>query len=480
MSMNGIHMKGGFLWGAASAAYQIEGAFDEDGKGWSIWDKFVRIPGKTFKGTNGNIAVDHYHRWKEDIALMAEMGLKAYRFSISWPRVLPEGSGVPNEKGIAFYSNIIDECLKNGITPMITLYHWDLPQALQDRYGGWESRQCADDFAAYAKLMFERFGDRVKHWITINEQNIFTKFGYVTAWHPPGKFNEKALWLQANHNVNLGHAKAVLAFHDIVPDGKIGVSFAYGPGYAFDCDPANVMACQDYNELENYWWLDVYCYGDYPKAGEAYYRKQGIMPDVSDEDRALLKAASKQLDFLGFNYYHSNVSEANPVDGATEFGHMNNSGEKGSDDVTGVPGLYKNPPNPYLRTTDWDWAIDPVGLTYACRVLTSRYHLPLVISENGLGAFDTLEDGRVHDSYRIGYLREHIEAIETAQEQGCNILAYCVWSFTDLLSWLNGYQKRYGLVYVDREEEEGGSLKRYKKDSFYWYRQVIQSNGSVL
>ena len=478
--MKGISMKKGFLWGAASAAYQIEGAFEEDGKGWSIWVKFVRIPGKTFKGTNGNVAVDHYHHWREDIALMAEMGLKTYRFSISWPRVIPDGDGEPNEKGMQFYDNIINECLKYGIEPMVTLYHWDLPQALQDKYEGWENRACADAFTRYAKLMFKRYGDRVKYWITFNEQNIFTKFGYVTAWHPPGKFDEKALWLKANHHVNIAHAQTVLAFHELVPAGKIGVSFAYGPGYAFDCAPQNVMACQDYNELENYWWLDVYCYGDYTKAGEHYYRTQGFMPEVTAEDRALFKAAAKELDFLGFNYYHSNVSEANPLDGATQFGHLNTSGEKGSDEVTGVPGLYKNPPNPYLRTTDWDWAIDPLGLTYACRVLTSRYHLPLIISENGLGAFDTLEDGQVHDGYRIDYLREHIEAIEQAQQQGCDILAYCVWSFTDLLSWLNGYQKRYGLVYVDREEAEGGSLKRYKKDSFNWYRQVIKSNGMVL
>lgn len=478
--MKGISMKKGFLWGAASAAYQIEGAFEEDGKGWSIWDKFVRIPGKTFKGTNGNVAVDHYHHWREDIALMAEMGLKTYRFSISWPRVIPDGDGESNEKGMQFYDNIINECLKYGIEPMVTLYHWDLPQALQDKYEGWENRACADAFTRYAKLMFKRYGDRVKYWITFNEQNIFTKFGYVTAWHPPGKFDEKALWLKANHHVNIAHAQTVLAFHELVPAGKIGVSFAYGPGYAFDCAPQNVMACQDYNELENYWWLDVYCYGDYPKAGEHYYRQQGFMPEVTAEERALFKAAAKELDFLGFNYYHSNVSEANPLDGATQFGHLNTTGDKGSDEVTGVPGLYKNPPNPYLRTTDWDWVIDPLGLTYACRVLTSRYHLPLIISENGLGAFDTLEDGKVHDSYRIEYLREHIEAIEQAQQQGCDILAYCVWSFTDLLSWLNGYQKRYGLVYVDREEEEGGSLKRYKKDSFNWYRQVIQSNGMVL
>jgi 6-phospho-beta-glucosidase len=477
---NNDTMKKGFLWGAASAAYQIEGGVDADGKGRSIWDEYVRVPGRTFKGTTGDVAVDHYHHWKEDIALMADMGLKAYRFSISWPRVLPEGSGTPNEAGIKFYEQIIDTCRQYGIEPMITLYHWDLPQALQERYGGWESEQCVEDFVKYADLMFERFGHKVKYWITFNEQNVFTKLGWMLAMHPPGKLNQLKMFLLVNHHINQAHARAVLNFKKLVPGGKVGVSFAYGPGYAFDCDPKNVLACQNYDDMENYWWLDIYCYGNYPIATESYYRKEGVMPKVTELERELFKEAAAELDFIGINYYHTNVCEYNPLDGAQRFGHANTTGEKGSDEVTGVPGLFKNPPNPYLRTTDWDWGIDPDGLRYACRMLTSRYHRPIVISENGIGAFDKFENGCIHDDYRIDYLRQHVRAVEQAVADGCDVLSYCVWSFTDLLSWLNGYQKRYGLVYVDRGEDEGGSLKRYRKDSFYWYKRVIESNGKVL
>ncbi len=469
-----------FLWGAASTAYQAEGAYQEDGKGLSVWDTFAQEPGRTFKGTNGNVAVDHYHHWKEDLALMAELGLKVYRFSVSWPRVLPEGRGEVNEKGMAFYEGIIDECLRCGIEPMLIIYQWDLPQALQDAYGGWESPQCIEDYLAYASLLFSRFGKKVKYWITFNEQNIFTYQGWLMALQPPGKFDEVKIFYQVNHYINLAHAKAVLKFKEMVPDGKIGASFAYGPGYAFDCNPDNAAARQSFDELQNNWWLDVYCYGAYPQVGEHYLQKKGLMPKVGARERSLLKKAAAKMDFLGINYYHTNVCEYNPPDGAVPYVRPNTTGRKGSSEIMGMPGLYKTPPNPYLQTTDWDWSIDAKGLRYSCREITSRYRIPIVIAENGLGAFDSLEDGHVHDGYRIDYLRAHIEAVEQAVEDGCSILSYCVWSFTDLLSWLNGYQKRYGLVYVDRDEAEDGSLKRYRKDSYFWYQKVIESAGRVL
>ena len=469
-----------FLWGCASAAYQIEGAFQEDGKGRSVWDAFVRLPGKTFKGTNGDVAVDHYHRYQEDIALMAEMGLKAYRFSIAWTRILPQGRGEVNEAGLDFYEKIVDCCRAHGIEPMVTLYHWDLPQALQDLYGGWESPDSIDDFVYYAKVVFARLGKKVKYWITFNEQNIFTKFGWLTAMHPPGKFAEEKLFYQVNHHINLAHAKTVLQFKEMVKNGKIGASFAYSPAYAFDCCPENVSSRQEYDEFENYWWLDVYGYGTYPKRALKYLQAKGVMAPVKKADLQLMKEAAAALDFIGINYYRSVVCEYNPRDGAMPYAKMNTTGERGKEEEYGVPGLYKTPPNPYLKTTDWDWTIDANGLRYACREITSRYRLPIVISENGLGAFDTLDHGEIHDAYRIAYLREHIEAVKAACAEGCEIISYCVWSFTDLLSWLNGYQKRYGLVYVDREEAEGASLKRYKKDSFYWYKNVISSNGEVL
>jgi 6-phospho-beta-glucosidase len=473
-------MSKNFLWGCASAAYQIEGAFQEDGKGLSVWDNFARQAGKTFKGTSGDVAVDHYHRYKEDIALMAEMGLKAYRFSIAWTRILPQGSGKINEAGLLFYEHIIDCCCQHGIEPMVTLYHWDLPQALQNEYGGWESPRIVDDFVHYAEILFERFGGKVKYWITVNEQNIFTKFGWLTGMHPPGKFAEEKLFYQVNHHINLAHAKTVILFKQMVKNGKIGASFAYTPGYAFDCGPDNVSARQEYDEFENYWWLDVYAYGGYPKAAFQYLQSRKLIGKITEKEEKLLKAAAGKLDFIGINYYRSAVCEYNPPDGVMPYGKLNTTGKRGSEEIYGVPGLYKTPPNPYLKTTDWDWAIDANGLRYACREITSRYRLPIVISENGLGAFDKLEHGEVHDAYRIDYLRMHIEAVMKAYAEGCDIIGYCIWSFTDLLSWLNGYQKRYGLVYVDREEAEGASMVRYKKDSFYWYQKVIASNGEVL
>lgn len=478
--MTKLTMPGDFLWGSASAAYQIEGAYDVDGKGLSNWDEFVRIPGKTFKETTGDVAVDHYHRYQEDIALMAEMGLKTYRFSIAWPRIFPKGKGAVNMAGVAFYEAIIDECLKFDIEPMVTLYHWDLPLALQEEYGGWESPKIIADFVNYATYLFKHFKGKVKYWITLNEQNVFTGQGWITATHPPGKFNEEKLYYIVNHHAFLAHAKTVLAFKEIIPDGKIGASFAYGPSYAENCDPKNAMAKLDYDNLRNYWWLDMYGYGRYPKNAYRRLKEKGVAPLVTAEEAKIFQAAAQKVDFMGVNYYQTAVVAYNPLDGAAPFGEVNNSGKKGSNQVTGEPGVYKNLPNPYLQTTDWDWTIDPMGLRYACKEITSRYDLPIIISENGLGAFDTkTKDDQIHDAYRIAYLNAHVRELMQAVHEGCDIWAYCTWSFTDLLSWLNGYQKRYGFVYVD-QDEVGGSLDRYKKDSFYWYQEVIQTNGGAI
>ena len=471
----------GFLWGSASAAYQVEGGYREDGKGLTNWDTFVRIPGKTYKATTGDVAVDHYHRYKEDIALMAELGLKTYRFSISWARIYPQGTGEVNEKGLAFYENLIDECLNHHIEPMVTIFHWDLPQALVDAYGGWESPRIIDDYTAYAKTLFTRFGKKVKYWITLNEQNIFTSLGWLTAQHPPGKFDDQKTFYQVNHHAFMAHAHAVLAYRELGGTGEIGASFAYTPSYAKDCHPMNAMAKCNYDDLKNFWWMDVYAYGRYPRAAMAWLKKKGVAPQLQDDDADILKRAAAEVTFMGVNYYQSCVCEYNPLDGVTPYAAMNTTGKKGSSQETGIPGVYKNPANPYLTTTDWDWSIDPMGLKYCCREITSRYALPVIISENGLGAFDAKEaDGSIHDDYRISYLSRHIIALAEAIDEGCDVLAYCTWSFTDLLSWLNGYQKRYGFIYVDRDEQEGGSLTRYKKDSFYWYQKVIQTNGACL
>ncbi|MBS4956116.1 MAG: glycoside hydrolase family 1 protein [Clostridium sp.] len=480
--MSNYKMPENFLWGSASAAYQVEGAYLEDGKGITNWDKFVRIEGKTFKNTTGDIAVDHYHRFKEDVRLMAEMGLKTYRFSIAWARIIPNGNGEINEKGLKFYENLIDECLKYNIEPMVTIFHWDLPQALIEQYGGFESRKIVDDFVRYATVLFERFGSKVKYWITLNEQNIFTSLGWLTAMHPPGKFDDVKTFYQVNHHAFMAHAKTVLKFKKLVPNGKIGASFAYSPSYSIDCNPINAMSKMDFDDMKNFWWMDMYAYGRYPKSTFVYLKNKDMEPKFEAGDEEILKEAASKIDFMGVNYYQTSVCEYNPIDGVTPYGTFNTTGIKGSGQVTGQPGLFKNPSNPYLKTTDWDWTIDPMGLRYALREITSRYNLPVVISENGLGAFDKKEeDNSIHDPYRIAFLKAHIEEMKIAMEEGCEVIAYCTWSFTDLLSWLNGYQKRYGFVYVDREEEEeGSSMNRYKKDSYYWYKKVIETNGEEL
>ena len=473
--------KDDFLWGSASAAYQVEGAWDKDGKGESIWDVYTRIPGTTFKNTNGNIAVDHYNKYKEDVALMAEMGLKAYRFSIAWTRVYPNGTGDVNEEGLKFYENLIDELIANNITPIITLYHWDLPQYLQDLYGGWESRKIINDFNEYCVTLFKRFGEKVKYWVSLNEQNIFLTLGYLIAMHPPGVKDQKRM-LNANHIANLANATVIESFKTYVPNGMIGPSFAYSPVYPSSSNSNDILAAENAEDLNCNWWLDVYCKGRYPDFAMKYYEKLGIAPIIEDGDMELLERAKP--DFIGINYYQTSTVAMNPLDGVGASEGMNTKGEKGTTKESGIPGVYKNSRNPHLETTNWDWAIDPTGLRIGLRRLTSKYNLPILITENGLGEFDKLEDNDVvNDDYRIKYLSSHVKACKEAITDGVDLLGYCTWSFTDLLSWLNGYQKRYGFVYVNRDESDEDSkndLKRIKKNSFHWYKNVISTNGEEL
>ncbi|WP_139487990.1 glycoside hydrolase family 1 protein [Brevibacillus dissolubilis] len=466
-----------FLWGSASAAYQVEGAWDEDGKGPSVWDVFTKIPGKTYMGSNGDVAVDHYHRYKEDIALMAQMGLKAYRFSVSWPRIYPQGKGEVNEAGLQFYDDLINELLAHQIEPVLTLYHWDVPYALVEEYGAWESRQIIDDFNNNCITLYKRFGDRVKYWVSLNEQNYNTHHGFITALHPPGVQDRKRFY-EANHIAFLANAKAIESFRTYVPDGKIGPSFAYSPAYPLTSDPKDILAYENAEEFTNHWWLDVYCWGIYPQIPYRYLLEQGLAPTIQEGDLELLQKG--RPDFVGINYYQTITYEFNPLDGVAE-GRFNSTGKKGSGEETGVPGLYKTMRNPHLETSNWDWAIDPIGLRVGMRRITSRYQLPVFITENGLGEFDRLEENdTVHDDYRIEYLRSHLEQCKQAIHDGVDLIGYCSWSFTDLLSWLNGYQKRYGFVYVNRDETDERDLRRIKKKSFYWYQDVIRTNGENL
>jgi 6-phospho-beta-glucosidase len=465
-----------FLWGAASAAYQVEGAWNEDGKGLSNWDQFVRIPGKTFKGTTGDIAVDNYHKYKEDVKLMKEAGLKAYRFSVSWARIFPNGKGEINKQGLEFYNNLINELIKNNIEPVLTVYHWDLPQALQDEYGGWESREIVGDFTNYCIVLYKNYGDRVKNWVTLNEQNIFTALGFKMGSHPPGVKDDK-LFFQVNHHANLANASAIKAFRKYVPDGKVGPSFAYSPAYPYSSKPEDILAFENAEEFNAHWWMDVYAWGEYPKSAWNYLASKGHAPILEEGDLELLKAGKP--DFMGLNYYQTGTFEKNPIDGVTESCHLNTTGKKGTTEDRGVPGLYKTIKNPYLETTNWDWAIDPTGLRIALRRISSRYHLPILITENGLGEYDKVEENDViNDDYRIKYIYSHIKSIREAVTDGVDVLGYCIWSFTDLLSWLNGFQKRYGIVYVNQDEAGGKDLRRIKKKSFFWYKELIEKNGN--
>ena len=319
---------------------------------------------------------------------------------------------------------------------------------------------------------------KVKYWVSLNEQNVFLTLGYLTALHPPGVKDQKRM-LQANHIANLANAKVIESFRSYVPNGMIGPSFAFGPNYSYSCNPEDVLAMENAEELNCSWWLDVYCKGTYPSFALKYYERLGIAPIIEDGDLELLGRGKP--DFIGINYYQTATVKANPLDGVGLSEGMNNTGKKGTTKENGIPGVYKNTKNPYVETTNWDWAIDPTGLRIGLRRLTSRYGLPILITENGLGEFDKLEENDiVNDDYRIKYLSDHVNACKEAITDGVELLGYCTWSFTDLLSWLNGYQKRYGFVYVDRDENDEKDLRRIKKKSFYWYKDVISSNGENL
>jgi len=465
-----------FLWGSASAAYQIEGAASIEGKGASIWDTYSNIKGNTFKDTTGEVAIDFYHKFQEDIDLMKEMGLKAYRFSISWPRIYPKGKGEVNPKGIEFYHRVIDSLLEAGIEPIVTTYHWDLPQALQDEYEGWESRNIIKDYTDYCVTLFKEYGAKVKHWVSLNEQNIFVGHGYRVGSHPPKKSNYQ-LFINVNHIANLANASAIKAFRKYVSNGKIGPSFAYSPAYANTANPKDVMAMEDARELQNFLWMDVYARGQYSKIAINLLKKIGITIPFEDGDKELLLEGKP--DFMGVNYYQTATYCDPSIELLKEENKYTNTAEKSVESPTDK--FYQATSNEFMKKTEWGWSIDPEGLRVALRRIASRYELPILISENGLGAYDTLnEDGTVNDQYRIEFLKSHIVEVEKAIEDGCEVLGYFTWSMQDLFSWLNGYSKRYGFIYVDRDEESEKELKRYKKDSFYWYKEVIASNGKKL
>ncbi|BDH56561.1 glycoside hydrolase family 1 protein [Tsukamurella sp. PLM1] len=466
---NAVSFPGDFLWGASTSAYQVEGASKEDGKGPSVIDILEhRPPGIA----DFSVASDHYHRFREDVALFAELGLRAYRFSIAWTRILPSGEGEVNRAGIAFYHELIDELAAVGIEPIVTLYHFDLPAALDER-GGWSDRRTIDAFERYARILFDEFGGKVRYWLTINEQNMMVLHGKaIGTTGRSGDTDQKTIY-QQNHHMFLAQARAMASCHEMLPEAKIGPAPNIVSVYPATSAPGDVVAADDWDAIRNLMYLDVAVRGAYHPLAWAYLSERGLEPRFEDGDDETLRGA--RPDFIAFNYYSTQtVGESR--------GDLSDIQTRGGDQqiVRGEVGLYRAVKNEHLPTNAFGWEIDPVGLRTTMRRLWDRYRLPLIITENGLGAFDELVDGRVHDDYRIDYLRRHIEQIQLAISDGVDVFGYCPWTAIDLVSTHQGIRKRYGFVYVDRDEGDLKELARIRKDSFHWYRGVIAGNGVDL
>lgn len=459
----------GFFWGASTSAYQVEGAWDEDGKGLSVQDTKELIPGTPdFK-----VSSDHYHHWKEDVALFAEMGLKMYRFSIAWTRIIPDGDGEVNRAGVAFYRNLLEELKKYHIEPLVTMYHFDLPDALQKK-GGWSNRSTIDAFVRFADVLFEEFGDLVTYWLTINEENMMILHGKaIGTTLQEGEEAWRDLY-QQNHHMLLAQARVMKLCHEKCPQAKIGPAPNISEVYAETCNPKDVLASQTFSAIRNWLYLDVAVYGRYNAIASGYLREKGYYPQVEEGDWEILKGANP--DFIAFNYYNTSTVAA------CREGESNVSARVGDQQVSvGEEGLYRGASNPHLYRTEFGWEVDPIGFRNTLDMVASRYGLPIIITENGLGARDTVEeDGSVHDPYRIDYLRKHLEQAELAIADGVDLIGYCPWSAIDLISTHQGFGKRYGFIYVNREDDDLKDLKRLKKDSFYWYQNVIRTNGKEL
>jgi beta-glucosidase len=440
-----LHFPDGFTWGAATSAYQIEGAVNEDGRGPSIWDTFCRQPGKVWQGQNGDVAADHYHRWREDVALMAELGLKAYRFSIAWPRVLPAGTGQVNPAGLDFYDRLVDALLEKGIEPFVTLYHWDLPQALQDR-GGWTKRETAEAFAEYARVVAGRLGDRVTHWITHNEPFVAVILGHFNGEHAPGRKNPlDTAW--AYRHVMVSHGLAVQALRATAGRPiQVGIVLNLHPVHPASDAREDARAARRFDGLLNRMFLDPVLRGRLPADVEKMF---GLLFKINDED---LRTIAAPIDFLGINYYTRSVMRHDK----------------------GVPFVQATEVRPEGNEYSEMWEIYPEGLyELLSRVWKDYRPAQMFVTENGIPVPDVLEaDGHVHDVRRTAYLHDHIAQVHRAIADGVPVRGYFVWSLLDNFEWAYGYQMRFGLTYVDYE-----TLKRTVKDSGKWYAEVIRRNG---
>ncbi len=455
-----------FVWGAATAAYQVEGAAAEGGRGPSIWDVFSHTPGATLNGDTGDVAIDHYHRWREDVDLMADLGLGAYRLSLSWSRVQPGGAGELNPEGVAFYSDLVDSVIARGIRPVVTLYHWDLPAELEQA-GGWTVRETAQAFAEYARAMARVLGDRVALWTTLNEPWCSAFLGYASGVHAPGRTDPVAA-LRAAHHLNLAHGLAVRAIRDELGE-QAQVAVTLNPHVHRPADPADAADREAVRRLDavgNRIFLDPMLRGAYPADLLADVAHLTDFSFVQEGDEALI---AQRLDLLGVNYYCTSRVRAprpgNPLPASTQHGDSAHSPWVGAEDVEFLP-----EPGPL---TAMGWNIDPSGLTELLLRLHTEYGLPLMVTENG-AAFEDVRgtDGAVHDPDRIDYLHGHLAAVAEARAAGADVRGYFVWSLFDNFEWAFGYERRFGVVYVDYETQE-----RVLKDSARWYADVVAAGA---
>jgi beta-glucosidase len=438
---NSLSFPSDFIWGAATAAYQIEGAAFEDGRTETIWDRFARLPGKIRNADNGDIACDHYHLWEKDVELMKTLGLKGYRFSISWSRVLPDGRGTVNPKGIDFYSRLVDKLLENNIEPFITLFHWDLPMALQDA-GGWLNRRIADWFTEYAVVMYKSLGDRVRYWSTHNEPNVFALCGYLTGKHAPG-IKDHSTYTQVIHHLLLAHGDATSAGRSILPKAKFGITLALGMDYPANDTPEDNAAVDIAWTTGPRTLLDPIFKGSYPALENDSITP--FNPVILDND---LKRICQPLDYLGINHYFSNWLTI-----------QNN-----------LPKITRND----LPKTDRGWTVYPEGFKDMLLKVTDEYgKIPIYIMENGAAYPDTIsEDSMVHDPLRVEYYRSYIRSLHEAIMKGVDVKGYFAWSLLDNFEWEEGYSSRFGIVYVDFKTQ-----KRIIKDSGKFFSKVIRDNG---
>ncbi len=441
-----LKFKEGFLWGAATSAYQIEGAWNLDGKGPSIWDRFVRLPGKVRGGETGDLAVDHYHRWREDVRIMAGLGLKVYRFSIAWTRIFPTGRGAVNPAGLDFYDRMVDALLENGIQPIPTLFHYDLPQALHEQ-GGWPARATADYFGDYARVVGQRLGDRVSYWITHNEPFVTAVLGYFLGDHAPG-LQDPAAAFHATHTLLLSHGKAVQALRSVVRQpAQIGIALNLSPVHAASQDASDRQAAARFDAFLNRAYLEPILLGRYPQ--EIFELGGAFFPEVAAGDMATISAP---IDFLGVNYYNRSVMKFD----------------------ASVPILQAAQVYPQGNDYSQMWEIYPPGIYELVARVWQDYHpKSIFVTENGVPVPDGLDfDGRVRDVRRIQFLQDHLVQVHRALQEGIPIQGYLVWSLMDNFEWALGYQMRFGLVYVDFQD-----LSRTVKDSGRWFSRVIRENG---